>query len=148
MELSTKYRYVDRGLFDRVQFLMRNNGLDKKTEQNMKNTICLMDISASASNKTKFTDNLKKIEKLLLKKSKYTLVVRNLPAYAIDQRSRLPVPVSYETIRDTMGQFGEVTSLFMKYGVGYIEMSNSVYTHEILNKMQIGENIISTEVVS
>jgi len=119
-------------------------GLQKK----LKDVISLLKASPkSESFKKKVHEVLQKIEKNLLKKSNYNLVIRNIPKMATCSYNHENVYVTHSSIRDTMKEFGEVSSLSMKYGVAYIEMSNNVYTHNKKNKMQLGKNIITTEVV-
>jgi hypothetical protein len=145
--LPTKFRFADRGLFDRVQYLLNNYTInDDNINQRLKTVLSLMNISAD-KNKNKFVNLLQKIEKHLLKKSNYNIVIRNIPHVGISASSGYTVPVNYVSLRDTMNQFGSVKSLYIKNGVSYIEMTDNVYTHNTLNQMQIGHNIISTEVV-
>jgi hypothetical protein len=46
-----------------------------------------------------------------------------------------------------MKEFGNVASIRRKYGVAFVEMTNNFYTHNTINNMQSGKNIITTEVV-
>ena len=145
--LPTKFRFADRGLFDRVQYLLNQYTIDDDNiNRSLKTVLSLMNVSAD-KNKDKFVNLLKKIEKHLLKKSNYNLVIRNIPRVGVSASSGSTVPVTYEALRDTMNQFGSVKSLYIKNGVSYIEMTDNVYTHNTLNQMQMGHNIISTEVV-
>jgi hypothetical protein len=119
-------------------------GLQKK----LKDVISLLKASPkSESFKKKVHEVLQKIEKNLLKKSNYNLVIRNIPKMAICSYNHENVSVTYSSIMETMNQFGKVYSLSIKYGIAYIEMSNNVYTHNTINNMQIGKNIITTEIV-
>lgn len=144
--IPSNIRFVDRGLYDRIQFLSEKYTLDDtKLELNLNTAVSLMKISDK--NKTKVVDAMKKIEKYLLKKSNFNLVIRNIPRYGKSVSTGESVNVTHEALRDTINQFGDVKSLYIRYGVSFIEMTDNVYTHNTLNQMQIGQNIISTEVV-
>ena len=142
-------RFVDPGLCDRIETLMIRHTLEDTGLQKRLNdvTAILKANSKSDSFKKKVHEVLQKIEKNLLKKSNYNLVIRNIPKMAISSYDHKSVYVTHASIRDTMKEFGNVSSICMKYGVAYIEMSNNVYTHNTLNNMQLGKNIITTEVV-
>ena len=141
-------RFVDPGLCDRIDTLLVSHVLDDMGLQNkLKDVISLLKASPkSESFKKKVHEALQKIEKNLLKKSNYNLVIRNIPKMAICSYNHENVCVTHASIRDTMNQFGKVSSLSLRYGTAYIEMSNNVYTHNTINNMQIGKNIITTEI--
>ena len=107
----------------------------------------LLQITVNNINKNKLKIILKKIEKKLLKKSNYNLVIRNIPRYAVSVSTRTEVPVTYQSLRDTINQFGDIKSMYINYGVSFIKMSNNESTHALLNNMELGNNIISTEVI-
>jgi|ETNvirnome_6_100_1030635.scaffolds.fasta_scaffold00364_1 hypothetical protein len=142
-------RFVDTGLCTRIESLLIRHSLnDVSLHKKLKDVTSLIKANPrSLLFKTKVHEVLQKIEKNLLKKSNYNLVIRNIPKMAISFDKRELVFVTCASIRDTMKQFGDVSSLSMKYGVAYIEITNNLYTHNTLNKMQLGENIITTEVV-
>jgi len=146
--IPTKFRYIERGLFDRVIFLLQNNKLDDtKLNDDLNIVLKLLQITVNNINKNKFNIILKKIEKKLLKKSNYNLVIRNIPRYAVSVSTRTEVPVTYQSLRDTINQFGDIKSMYINYGVSFIKMSNNESTHALLNNMELGNNIISTEVI-
>ena len=94
----------------------------------------------------KFVEIMSKLEMYLLKKSKYTFVISNLPSTAKLSNGK-DARVTYANVKDTLNQFGTVFNLYINHGVAYLEMRNSQETHVILNKMQIGNNIIYTTAV-
>jgi len=146
--LPTRFRFVNRGLFDRIEFLLgRYTMTDETLKQTLKTSACLLNISTQDTNKERFNNVLHKIEIHLLKKSNYNLVMRNLPNTGVSTETGYSIPVTYQALRETMNQFGDVQSLYIKNGVSYIEMTDNVYTHKTLNQMQLGRNIISTETV-
>jgi hypothetical protein len=142
-------RFVDQGLCDRIETLLIRHTIDDLTlTKKLKDVTALLKVnSKSDAFKKKVQEVLQKIEKHLLKKSNYNLVIRNIPKRAISSYNREQVYVTHASIRDTMMEFGNVASICMKYGVAFVEMTNNVYTHNTINNMQIGKNIITTEVV-
>jgi len=153
MNLPTAIRFVDRGLYDRIDSLLLTHkySIDPPLMQKLKGVAALFKADTkSAATKIKVREVLQKIEKHLLKKSNYNLVIRNVPKLAILSSSSTKdeeVVVTHAAIRDTMNEFGKVSSLCMKYGVAFVEMTNNVYTHNTINNMQLGKNIITTEVI-
>jgi len=148
---TASVRFVDPGLCDRIGTLLQKV-TDPTLPQSLSTrlttvTTLLKANSKSPTTKNKVREVLQQIEKHLLKKSTYNLVIRNVPTLAISSYNGKQVVVTYASIRDTMNQFGKVSSLCMKYGVAYLEMTNNVYTHNTINNMQIGNNIIRTEVI-
>jgi hypothetical protein len=142
-------RFVDPGLCDRIDMLMSRYPLDDIFLQKKFNDVhSLLKVNShSAIFKKKVLEVLQKIEKSLLKRSNYNLVIRNIPKMAISRSDNEFVYVTHTAIKDTMKDFGNVSSVSMKYGVAYIQMTNNVYTHNTLNCMQMGKNIITTEIV-
>jgi hypothetical protein len=134
--------HIDRAFFERLQEVWVY--ADSQLERKLKDAVKVFKIT---KNRNKIQEVLASIEKQCLKKSNYNLVMRNIPRTAIESKSRKEVPVTFKTLRDTMNQFGKVSNLVIRHGVAYIEMSDNVYTHNTLNNMQIGKNIITTEVV-
>ena len=142
-------RFVDQGLCDRIETLLIRHTIDDLTlTKKLKDVSALLKANSKSDTfKKKVQEVLQKIEKHLLKKSNYNLVIRNIPKRAISSYGREQVYVTHASIRDTMKEFGSVSSICMKYGVAFVEMTNNVYTHNTINNMQIGNNIITTEVV-
>ena len=146
---TASVRFVDPGLCDRIGTLLQKVTLPQSLLTKLTTVTTLLKAnSKSTTTKNKVREVLQQIEKHLLKKSTYNLVIRNIPTLAnsSSEGGKLVV-VTYASIRDTMNQFGKVSSLYMKYGVAYLEMTNNVYTHNTINNMQIGKNIIRTEVI-
>ena len=145
-KIDSRIRFVDVGLYERINYLLEKYTFsDTVIEKKLSDLTKLLMVSNS--HKQKVREVLQKVENILLKKSKYNIVIRNIPRYATSACDNNNVFVSHAAIRDTMNQFGHVNSLSLKYGVAYISMENNIETHNMINNMQLGKNIISTEVV-
>ena len=137
-------RYLDPSIYDRVVHLLETNAIeDRGVKQKYENLTKLMAIKPDS---VKFVEIMSKLEMYLLKKSKYTFVISNLPSTAKLSNGK-DARVTYANVKDTLNQFGTVFNLYINHGVAYLEMRNSQETHVILNKMQIGNNIIYTTAV-
>ncbi len=146
MAIPSKYFYISPGQCNRINDMLNVNMITLPTnfETKLKNIIMLLNVSKSNDTHEKFKTILSQIEQNLLKQSKYNIVIKNLPDYAIcsatDERSRL----NYESFRDTIKQFSKVNDIYIKYSVSYLNLDNPEYVHNTLNKMQLGKNIIET----
>ena len=145
MDINRKFRYLNPGLYDRVQYLGSTHKLnDSLLLIKIQNLIKLLHVKPD---KEKFCEVLGKVEIHLLKKSRYNLVLRNIPSKAIISNNKEEVPVTYSNLRDTLEQFGHVSNMYINYGVAYFDMCNARETHETLNNMKLGRNIITTCVI-
>ncbi len=145
MVLNRKFRYLDAGLYDRVEHLLESVELkDKELNKQVNHMFNILNVRPS---KEKFVSTIFRLETHLLKNSKYNFVMRNIPQYAQNAQTQKDVRVTYAAMRETLDQFGKVNSIFINHGVGFFNMNNNVETHKQLNNMQIGKNIIQTLVV-
>jgi uncharacterized protein YeeX (DUF496 family) len=92
------------------------------------------------------------MEKSLVEKSKYNFVLENLPKYGIESATNKSVVITYNALRDTFNQFGRVDDIQIVNGSGAVyirfrKVDDAMKTHKLVNKMQIGNNIVTTRVV-
>ena len=90
------------------------------------------------------------VEKHVMKHNGYNMIIRNVPRVAEMRESKQAVEVKYIHIRDTLRQFGYLTMFHMIRGTVYAkfaEHETATKTHETINNMLMGSNIIKTEVI-
>ena len=98
----------------------------------------------------KFTKFLTSVEKHVMKHNGFNLIIRNVPRVAEMRESRQAVEIKYAHIRDTLREFGYLTSFHMIRGtvyVKFVEKETATRTHELINNMLMGSNILKTEVI-
>lgn len=93
-----------------------------------------------------FADLIKK----QLKLAKINFVIENVPNYGTRKCDNLPDRITAKSIHDTMWQFGSVRDAVVFKNHAYIwfdDMDDAFRTHSLINKMQMGDNIIETAVI-
>ena len=86
-------------------------------------------------------------EQELLKKSRFNLVIKNVPTHGIERDTNKNVVIRYCHMKDTLRQISKLMDIKMFGSTVYCEfvhLDGAYKAHNILNKMQIGNNIIST----
>ena len=143
----SKLRYLNPEVWDRVNRLFSYSTIDgqyaKLTETHLK----MID---STRSKTKFTDVMQNLEKHLLKRSMFNLKVSNIPEKGTLRETNEETKIGYQNMRDTFGQFGNIKNILLVQGTAYVQYlhkDDSKKTHELINKMQMGKNIISSQLV-
>ena len=99
--------------------------------------------------KTKLNTLLDKLEKELVK-NKFNFILKNIPDSAPLSGSEIIETIKYPHMRDTLSQFGELTRLKIIRGTVYVqftEQTSCVMCHSLVNNMQIGNNIVTTQCV-
>ena len=85
-----------------------------------------------------------------MKQNGFNMIIRNVPRIAEMRESRQAVEVKYAHIRDTLRQFGYLVSFHMIRGTVYVkfaEKETASRTHDTINNMLMGTNILKTEVI-
>lgn len=98
----------------------------------------------------KFELFLEKVEKHVMETHGFNMIIRNVPKVAKMSDTRESVEVKYIHIRDTLRQFGYLTSFHLIRGTVYAkfaEYETCSRAHSLINNMMMGENIIKTELV-
>jgi hypothetical protein len=86
-----------------------------------------------------------------LRMSGINFVIENVPNFGVRSCDNLPDRITAKSIHDTMWQFGSVRDAVVFKNHAYVwfdDVGDAVSTHRIINKMKMGENIISTTVVA
>ena len=99
--------------------------------------------------KTKLNILLDKLEKELVK-GNFNFILKNIPDSAPLSGSGIIETIKYPHMRDTLSQFGELTKLKIIRGTVYVkftEQTSCVMCHSLVNNMQIGTNIVTTQCI-
>ena len=98
----------------------------------------------------KFTRFLSSVEAHVVKQNGFNMIIRNVPRVAEMRESKQAVEVKYAHIRDTLREFGYLLTFHMIRGTVYVkfaEKDTATRTHELINNMQMGSNILKTEII-
>ena len=98
----------------------------------------------------KFYRFLVSVETHIMKQNGFNMIIRNVPRIAEMRESKQAVEVKYAHIRDTLRQFGYLVTFHMIRGTVYVkfaEKDTAVRTHDTINNMLMGTNILKTEVI-
>jgi hypothetical protein len=147
-------RYLNPRMCDRMVDLMINTGgLDqeyiKKSEDVLKMIHQLAQVKPESA-KSKLTVFLTRLEKHLVK-DRYNLIIKGIPDKGTLRDTGVTETIGYPHMRDTMKQFGSFSRMHLIRGTLYVQFrheTSCVQCHTLLNNMQMGDNIITTEVVS
>ena len=99
--------------------------------------------------KEKLDRLLDKLEKQATK-DRFNLILKGLPDAAPLRDTGVIETIGYPHMRDTLNQFGKFTNMQIVRGtvyVKFVEPSSCVMCHSLVNKMQIGTNIVTTECI-
>ena len=97
-----------------------------------------------------YTRMLEELENELMKINEFNFIIKNIPKKAMEQDSRKNVKITYSNMRETLNQFGKVQKIDIYHGTVCVKFRTSQQacgTHELINNMQLGENIIKTKVI-
>ena len=143
----SKLRYLNPEAWDRVNRLFSYSTIDgqyaKLAETHLKMIYC-------TKSKTRFTDVMHNLEKHLLKRSMFNLKVSNIPAKGTLRETNEEARIGYQNMKDTFGQFGDIKNILLVQGTAYVQYlhkNDSKNTHKLINKMQMGKNIISSHLI-
>ena len=98
----------------------------------------------------KFETFLTNVEKYILKLNGFNMIIQNVPSFANMSENDEKVAVKYVHMRDTLRQFGNLLMFHMIRGTVYAkfaELETCTKTHNLINNMMMGDNIIKTEVI-
>jgi hypothetical protein len=98
----------------------------------------------------KFTMFLTSVEKHVMTHNGFNMIIRNVPRVAEMRESKQAVEVKYAHIRDTLREFGYLVTFHMIRGTVYVkfaEKDTATRTHGLINNMQMGTNILKTEII-
>lgn len=138
--IDEKYRYLNPPLTDRINHLT-----DK-----LKGVIPQPPTFEKKLTHNEYKDILESYEIKLLKENRFNFIIRNVPLKAVSASTGENIKVTYVSLRDTFNQFGDVKRLEICRGNAYIAFKNKTQakeTHNLINNMQMGENIIKTQVI-
>jgi len=95
----------------------------------------------------KYKEVLEKIEKCILKNAGYNFILRNIPDFGELSETGQRVRIGYSHMRDTLEQFGDVSSIEIIRSTVYAKFTDPTLCHSLVNNMLMGNNIITSNVV-
>ena len=147
MEVLRKYRAIAQEECDRVRFLAR---YATPTDEELAAFEMRAKVAQLQKDISKMKLAFSKLLKSQMKTAGINLVIDNLPDDAIRQCDDKPERITGKSIHETMNQFGSVHNAVVYKNHAYVwfdNASDSKYTHDMVNNMMIGNNIVSTAVV-
>ena len=138
--MNSALRYLNPMLTDRVNHLIDNTYGPLPSPPKLTNGITHAD----------YREKLENYETELIKANGYNFIIKNVPLYAQSSATKKDVKVTYAALRDTFNEFGTVKRINVFKGVVYLSFktkNQAEETHNLINNMQMGKNIIKTKVI-
>jgi hypothetical protein len=126
---------------DRVQELLKKSGYKLSAV-----IASQLQVSKILRDPKKYTELLEKIEKQAAKSMGFNFLLKNIPDHGPLRETGEQTKVGYQEMRDTLGQFGTVQNLEIIKGTVYVNMDDPVPCHKTINHMQMGSNILTSNV--
>ena len=138
--MNSALNYLNPVLTDRVNHLIENTYGPLPVAPKLHNRIT----------HAEYREKLEIYEIELAKANGFNFMVKNVPLYAQSFTTKKDVKVTYAALRDTFNEFGTVRKVSVFKGVVYItfrDKKEAEDTHDLINNMQLGKNIIKTKVI-
>jgi hypothetical protein len=143
--MFSKVRHINPKACDRVRDLIREVTISDYS-QTISAIECLHKIKPIDAKK-RLDALLSKIEKQAIR-GRFNFILRGLPDSAPLQETNISETIGYPHVRDTMRQFGKFTTIQLIRGtvyVNFVNKSSCTLCHSLVNNMQVGTNIVTTE---
>ena len=138
--MNSALRYLNPVLTDRVNHLIDNTYGPLPSPPKLTNGIT----------HTEYREKLENYEIELIKTNGFNFMIKNVPLYAQSSATKKDVKVTYAALRDTFNEFGTVRKISVFKGVVFLTFETKKQaeeTHNLINNMQMGKNIIKTKVI-
>ncbi len=138
--MNSALRYLNPVLTDRVNHLIDNTYGPIPTPPKLSNGIT----------HAEYREKLENYEIELIKANGFNFMIKNVPLYAQSSATKKDVKVTYAALRDTFNEFGTVRKISVFKGVVFLTFKTKKQaeeTHNLINNMQMGKNIIKTKVI-
>ncbi len=138
--MNSALRYLNPVLTDRVNHLIDNTYGPLPSPPKLTNGIT----------HTEYREKLENYEIELIKTNGFNFMIKNVPLYAQSSATKKDVKVTYAALRDTFNEFGTVRKISVFKGVVFLTFKTKKQaeeTHNLINNMQMGKNIIKTKVI-
>ena len=140
-KMDHSLRYLAPRDHDRVAELLNKFPCDISKLSNQIQVIKLLKDSK------KYSEILERIEKIILKSAGYNFILRNIPDYGELSETGRRVRIGYSHMRDTLEQFGAVSSMEIVRSTVYAKFDDPGVCHSLVNNMMMGGNIITSTVL-
>jgi hypothetical protein len=127
-----------------INFMERYNYIDR-TKYDTK-----IKVAKAQKNESKLKDVYNTIFYKVLKGAKVNFVISNLPEFGIDNKTGNKIEVSSKIIHNTMSEFGHVSDVIIYRNNAYVwfdSLEDAKNVHNLINNMQIGDNIVKTQLI-
>jgi hypothetical protein len=111
------------------------------------NTLSQFQVLKIIKDSKKYIEVLEKIERNAAKQIGFNFLLKNIPKYGPLCVTGKDTQIGYEEMRDTLNQFGTVYNIEIIRGTVYATMDNPMYCHSLVNNMQMGTNILTSNVI-
>ena len=138
--MNSALRYLNPVLTDRVNHLLENTYGHLPSPPKLSNGIT----------HAEYREKLENYEIELIKVNGFNFMIKNVPLYAQNSATKKDVKVTYAALRDTFNEFGTVKKISVFRGVVFLTFKTKKQaeeTHNLINNMQLGKNIIKTKVI-
>lgn len=100
----------------------------------------------------KYLELLEKIERAAAKHGGYNFILKNIPDKGVYSETGEETKIGFSEMRDTLKQFGKIQQWqppmeFIR-GTIYVQFDDPTVCHRLVNNMQMGNNILSSNVVA
>lgn len=120
--------------------------LIKKTGYYNPNLQTHMQVLKIIKNSKKYIELLEKIERQAAKYAGFNFMLKNIPDVGPLRTTGYDTKIGYAEMRDTLNQFGEVQQLEIIKGTVYVFFTDPMPCHKLVNNMQMGNNIVTSNV--
>ena len=138
--MNTTLRYLNPVLTDRVNHLLDNTYGPLPSPPKL----------SSGVTHAEYREKLENYEIELIKVNGFNFMIKNVPLFAQSSSTKKNVKVTYAALRDTFNEFGNVTKISVFKGTVFLTFKTrkqAEETHDLINNMQMGKNIIKTKVI-
>jgi hypothetical protein len=146
-------RYLSPRNHDRIVDLLSKEPCDHSLVMKAVPTLQMIQSLSRTSQETariKFETLLATVEKHVMKKNGFNIMIRNIPNFAQMSETDEKVAIKYVHMRDTLRKFGNLIMFHMIRGTVYAKFADQescTMTHSLINNMMMGDNIINSEVI-
>jgi|TARA_R110002074_G_scaffold89814_1_gene197131 hypothetical protein len=138
----SRLRYINPLVWDRVFKLTNYTTIDEKVARHAKLGLTAVNVTRS---RTKFDEIMEKLERHMVKQSKFNMKVSNIPNTGFLSDTEEETKIGYNHMRATFGQFGIVNDLILVQGTAYVQYTTSKDSRKtvgLINNMQMGNKIL------
>jgi hypothetical protein len=124
----------------------RVNELVKKYGYKLPNITTQIQVLKIIKDSKKYLEMLEKIERQAAKHAGFNFFLKNIPDQGPLRSNGMNTKIGYAEMNDTLNQFGAVHCIDIIRGTVYATIDNPMHCHNLVNHMQMGTNILTSNV--